>query len=85
MKLLDLLVQELPRRGGWPDNVACACQSVVDSEIYFYPDLYRDGEVAAGYADPYASFYPENHQRALRNGLCYVYVTKEQYEAAVNG
>ncbi len=85
MTLLDLLLEELPRRGGWPVGMACACQSCVDSEIYFYTETYRDDEVADGYADTKSKFYPKKHRRAERNGMCYVYVTKEQYEAAVNG
>lgn len=36
MKLIDLLVQELPKRGGWPEGAVCVVQSVVDGEIYFY-------------------------------------------------
>lgn len=32
MKLIDLLVQELPKRGGWPDGADCCCLSGVDSD-----------------------------------------------------
>lgn len=32
MKLIDLLVQELPKRGGWPDGADCCCASGVDSD-----------------------------------------------------
>lgn len=35
MKLIDLLKQELPKRGGWPEGAAQAWQSSVDGEIYF--------------------------------------------------
>lgn len=31
MKLIDLLVQELPKRGGWPEGADCCCVSGVDS------------------------------------------------------
>lgn len=38
MKLIDLLVQELPKRGGWPDG-AIECQRFVDEEtIDFYDE-----------------------------------------------
>lgn len=33
MKLIDLLVQELPKRGGWPDGVSRIHQDH-DGEIY---------------------------------------------------
>lgn len=32
MKLIDLLVQELPKRGGWPECADCCCLSGVDSD-----------------------------------------------------
>lgn len=32
MKLIDLLVQELPKRGGWPEGADCCCLSGVDSD-----------------------------------------------------
>lgn len=32
MKLIDLLVKELPKRGGWPDGADCCCVSGVDSD-----------------------------------------------------
>lgn len=34
MKLIDLLVQELPKRGGWPDCAVCATQDK-DGEVCF--------------------------------------------------
>lgn len=34
MKLIDLLVQELPKRGGWPDGAVCATQDK-DGEVCF--------------------------------------------------
>lgn len=40
MKLIDLLVEELPKRGGWPDGAVCVVQSIVDGEIYFYDRQY---------------------------------------------
>ncbi len=34
MKLIDLLVQELPKRGGWPLGIEKIHQSAIDGEIY---------------------------------------------------
>ena len=34
MKLIDLLVQELPKRGGWPEGAVCATQDK-DGEVCF--------------------------------------------------
>lgn len=78
MKLLDLLLQELPRRGGWPEGAGSACQSMVDTEIYFYPDTYKDGEVAKGWAMKEHSFYP-TLSVTVEGSFGYVYVSKEQY------
>lgn len=33
--LLQLLVEELPKHGGWPEKAKTATQSVIDGEIYF--------------------------------------------------
>lgn len=40
MKLIDLLVRELPKRGGWPEGAICVVQSFVDGELYFYDKPY---------------------------------------------
>lgn len=84
MTLLELLLEELPHRGGWPRGAACACQSAVDNEIYFYPDPWKDGEIPLGDAHP--KFYPHNDVRTRRYGRMYVFVSKREYEkAAKNG
>lgn len=38
MKLIDLLVQELPKHGGWPEGAESAQQSAIDKEVYFQGD-----------------------------------------------
>ena len=38
MKLIDLLVQELPKRGGWPDGAECAVQDA-DYQLCFSSHL----------------------------------------------
>ena len=67
MKLIDILVEELPQRGGWPDDSDEMSQSHFDCEIYteskFLPDFYV-GERA--------------EDNGIDNG-----VTREQYEAAL--
>ena len=67
MKLIDILVEELPKRGGWPDDSDEMSQSQFDCEIYteskFLPDFYV-GERA--------------EDNGIDNG-----VTRDQYEAAL--
>lgn len=36
MKLIDLLLRELPKRGGWPDGAEAVVQDADDMEFYFY-------------------------------------------------
>lgn len=72
MKLIDLLVQELPKRGGWPEGASNAYQ-VSDSEIRFgdaNTRLKRD-----------VCFYPQHRLLSLDFGVSGV--TREQYEAAL--
>lgn len=83
MKLLELLIKELPARGGWPAGMLSACQSLVDREIYFYPALYKDGDIAEGWADDASSFYPRSGIRAEGTKFNYLYVTKDQYEKEI--
>lgn len=75
MKLIDLLVKELPSRGGWPEE-AEYCWQDFDKEV-------RPESSGFGF---YLNELAENH-RAMRSGNpepgdtnC---VTREQYEAAV--
>lgn len=36
MKLIDLLVRELPKHGGWPEGAEAVVQDADDMELYFY-------------------------------------------------
>lgn len=36
MKLIDLLVKELPKRGGWPEGAESVVQDADDTEFYFF-------------------------------------------------
>lgn len=38
MKLIDLLVQELPKRGGWPDGAVECCRHYGSNSIDFYDE-----------------------------------------------
>lgn len=67
MKLVDILVEELPKRGGWPDDSDEMCQSQFDCEIYTNSRLLPDFYVG---------------ERAEDNGIDNG-VTREQYEAAL--
>lgn len=67
MKTIDLLVEELPKRGGWPDDSDEMCQSQFDCEIYTNSKLLPDFYVG---------------ERAEDNGIDNG-VTREQYEAAL--
>lgn len=72
MKLIDILVEELTSRGGWP----------VDSE-YAWAD--PDGEIR--FPCTCGDFYPENkvefHDRNVGIGISVIRVTRVQYEAAL--
>lgn len=67
MKLIDLLVQELPKVGGWPDWADIACSQLV-GRIMFY----RDNGLIAGE-------FPRIDDGCTRQED----VSREQYEAAL--
>lgn len=69
MKLIDLLVQELPKRGGWPDGVKAIEQSV---RGYLFDSLH-----------PTAPFLFDCHGFELTDEWRTEIVTREQYEAAL--
>ncbi|EPS0644764.1 hypothetical protein ACVBEK_003560 [Cronobacter malonaticus] len=75
MKLIDLLVQELPKRGGWPDGAVTAWQSTHDGEVYF---LKENGEYAEENNGGRKWYFEITRDR----GEEYT-VTREQYEAAL--
>lgn len=72
MKLIDLLVQELPKRGGWPEGVNEIRQDY-DGELMFY-----------GRGNPRARIYlplsSDHRDIYCRNGDK---VTKDRYESAL--
>ncbi len=75
MKLIDLLVQELPKRGGWPDGVDRIHQDH-DGEIYAWTRssaklLFRTGIIAD-------NCIPYGLDESIEN-----MVTRNQYESAL--
>ncbi|ELY5887216.1 hypothetical protein SNN87_001288 [Cronobacter sakazakii] len=78
MKLIDLLVQELPKRGGWPDGSTRVRQDR-DTEICFEPVTtahdFHCGVIASDVEEWFSS-------REMRGSSDY-YITREQYEAAI--
>lgn len=81
MKLIDILVEELPNRGGWPEGVLCATQSVIDGEIYFYNRPY-DGQGCMLKMKGKILLPISYDSRSGCEGLHPV-ITREQYEAAL--
>lgn len=72
MKLIDLLVQELPRRGGWPEGVTHIGQDY-DRELMFY----GRGIVMTGiFLDELAA----DHRKCGDAGAG---ITQQQYESAL--
>ena len=73
MKLIDILRQELPKRGGWPEGVS-KISSHASGEVFF------DGIFASlGFSLPVADdgWHPSKHLFDGTNA-----VTREEYEAA---
>ncbi|QNI20518.1 HNH endonuclease [Klebsiella phage vB_KleM_KB2] len=71
MTLLELLRQELPKRGGWPEGVH-GISTHADGQVFF------DGRLARGFTLPKASdaWNRREHPHTYTNA-----VTREQYEA----
>lgn len=73
MKLIDLLVQELPKRGGWPEGVTHVGQDY-DRELMFYG---RGRAMTGIFPDELAI----DHRKL--GGYGGAKITKEQYESAL--
>ena len=78
MKLIDLLVQELPKRGGWPEGMVSVVQSSIDGELYFYSTTY-DG-TGAHLKSVYCLDLCDEHFNTSSSLPC---VTRDQYESAL--
>lgn len=73
MKLIDILVKELPKRGGWPEGARETIEMHMDGGIFFdsncAPDEFTLPQCSNGWAPGMGRFSNE--------------VTREQYEAAL--
>lgn len=85
MKLIDLLVQELPKRGGWPDFAEVAVQDS-DSQICFssHSGVYTNKEQTDWYGgdwgsgdwrNPFIDILADDRHECI--------ITRKQYEAAL--
>lgn len=85
MKLIDLLVQELPKRGGWPDFAEVAVQDS-DSQICFssHSGVYTNKEKTDWYGgdcgsgdwhNPFIDILADDRHECI--------VTRKQYESAL--
>lgn len=85
MKLIDLLVKELPRRGGWPEGAEIAVQDA-DSQICFssHSDVYASegktdwygGDLGDGdWSNPFIGTIADDRHECI--------VSRKQYEAAL--
>lgn len=83
MELLDLLVKELPSQGGWPKGMLSVIQSKVDGELYFYTKQWKKGQTPNVISD-FDLYLKSGTQVQGWKGEYFV-VTKDQYEAKVNG
>lgn len=83
MTLLELLVQELPKQGGWPEDMLSVIQSKVDGELNFYATEWKQGETPNVISD--FDLYLEKSVQVQPWRGDYEVVTKAQYEAGVNG
>ena len=73
MKLIDILVEELPKRGGWPEGVS-KISSTSCGRVFF------DGQSPHGFTLPVASDAWDRHKHPFSYTNA---VTREQYEAAL--
>lgn len=85
MKLLDLLVKELPKRGGWPDGVAAMAQDA-NGAVQNYRDTYDiriDSQHAFGTSRIIGNYsIAEDEVSAATDRLTSI-ITRAQYEAAL--
>lgn len=82
MKLIDLLVQELPKRGGWPEGAVECERYLHEAQIDFYD---KDGNWGADCGKVYGHDFAAAcvKPREKGDGVRIERVTREQYEAAL--
>ena len=81
MKLIDLLVQELPKRGGWPDGAIECCRHYGTNSIDFYDETGNwDDDCYLKYGKDFANdcIYEETSgSHRLQS------ISRKQYESAL--
>lgn len=80
MTLLELLRQELPKRGGWPEGAVCVVQSLIDGELYFYDRRYDGNGAMLNLRRRYKFCKASDIGRDDATGLLTPAITREQYE-----
>lgn len=78
MTLLELLVKELPKRGGWPEGAGSVSQSRIDGQLYFYA-----GKCNRTGADLKSDYRLNLCDECYFGAPGLPSVTREQYEAAL--
>ena len=85
MKLIDILVEELPKRGGWPEGAARLAQDP-DGDIQMLSNrhayLVSVGCTGDGRIDCYGQ-YAARKLEPLASDYATAIITREQYEAAL--
>lgn len=85
MRLLDLLVKELPRRGGWPDGVAAMAQDA-NGAVQNYgdtDDIIIDSQHAFGTSRIKGSYSIAKDEVSAATDRLTSIITRAQYEAAL--
>ncbi len=82
MKLIDLLVQELPKRGGWPEKARLVVQDSSGYVNFFINQqpVYFDNHWVGGDWIVSTNFYAD---AGVANDHATAIITREQYEAAL--
>ncbi|MFB4491250.1 hypothetical protein ACE3KB_06150 [Enterobacter hormaechei subsp. oharae] len=78
MKLIDILVRELPNLGGWPDGVIKMSQDY-DGEVW----CWRGHDYGTVNSFSRISEIADNHRKQSQDEELSCFVTREQYEAAI--
>ena len=83
MKLIDILVEELPKRGGWPKSANCITQDgdLKVEPAYCHPSVAKCGDDGFWFLD--SSRIGGFEVDTLASDYTTAIITREQYEAAL--
>lgn len=85
MKLIDLLIKELPKSGGWPEGVAAMAQDA-DGAVQNYSDtldIIINDEFAHGNSRIASSYSIDAGECGVATDRLTAIITRDQYEAAL--